>query len=309
MNQMTPDEARAKFRSIRFAANNGEPFCPLCGSFGVNELKCRAVFKCKGCLKQFSLTSGTLFASRKMSFHKILLALAYFAIPAKGISAIHLSHLINCSYKTAFVLAHKFREAMIRVADAKPLTGEVEIDGAEFGGYLRPPNVKKTKKDFRKFPYRSQNKQILVVVRERGGRARVTIVKKEGDAKDFIIKVVSPKAQLHADQGSGWNELAFHFPDFRRINHKQAYWTPESNTNSAENFFSMVRRAAHGIYHHISSVVYLPAYAEEMAWRQNHRMVSNLDKTDALLMFATQSGVSALKGCWQRKSPKQEEAA
>jgi transposase-like protein len=306
---MTEEEARLKYRSIRFIKNNGEPYCPDCGSLGVYEIKARKWFKCKGCQKQFSMTTDTLFAYRKMSYHKILLALAYFANPAKGISAIYLSHLIGCSYKAAWVLCHRFREAMIRMADAKPLTGEVEIDGAEIGGYLRPPNVKKTEKDFRKFPYRSQNKQILVVARERGGRARVTIVKKEGDAKDFIMKVVSPKAQLHADQGSGWNELAFHFPDFRRINHKQAYWTPESNTNSAENFFSMVRRAAHGIYHHISSVVYLPAYAEEMAWRQNHRMVSNLDKTDALLMFATQSGVSALKGCWQRKSPKQEEAA
>jgi transposase-like protein len=311
MVQMTDEEARLKFRSIRFVRNNGEPYCPYpdCGSLGVYEYKSRKVFKCKGCEKQFSLTSGTLFASRKMSYHKILLALAYFAIPAKGISAINLSHLVDCSYKAAYVLSHKFREAMAREVEAETLSGTVEIDGAEFGGGIRPPNVKKNKKDLRKYPWRSNKKQILVVARERGGRARTAVFKTEAEARPFIEAVVSSKAELHADQGSGWNALSYPFANFKRINHKEAYWTPESNTNAAENFFSVLRRSERGIYHHISSVAYLPAFGNEIAWRQNNRRVSNLEKHETILMFATRRGVSTLKGYWQRRTLKQEEAA
>ena len=299
--QMTDEESYECFKAIRFSETNGEPFCPTCGSFGVNEYRCRKVFKCKGCFKQFSVTSGTLLHGRKLSFRKILLAIAFFTSPAKGLAATDLSAYVEFSYKAAWVLAHKLREAMDRNDDPTPLKGTVEIDGAEFGGYVRPKNVKKDRKDRRRILWRnSDTKQIVVTARERGGRARSTVVKHEADGIAFIEANVSHTASLHADQAAGWNILAFSYDSFHRINHKVAYWTPESNTNTVENHFSMLRRAERAIYHHISSR-HLSAYAREMDWRQNKRKVSKQEKFDALARTVTSRGRSEMKGLWKRR--------
>jgi len=132
--RMSDDEAFKAFAAIRFAENGGEAFCPACGCTDPYFIATRRKWKCRACAKQFSATSGTIFASRKMAFVDLLAAICIFANCAKGISALQLSRDLDCQYKTAFVLAHKLREAMARGNDDVTLDGEVEIDGAHFGG-------------------------------------------------------------------------------------------------------------------------------------------------------------------------------
>jgi transposase-like protein len=75
--RMTDDEAREAFRLIRWSATNGEPFCPSCGCFAICSYnKFRPIFKCKNCEYQFSVTSGTIFASHKRPIRDYLLATA-----------------------------------------------------------------------------------------------------------------------------------------------------------------------------------------------------------------------------------------
>lgn len=105
--RMTDEEAHETFRAIRWASTDGEPFCPQCGCVACYEYASRPIFKCKGCDHQFSLTSGTIFASRKLPIRDYLLAIAIFVNGAKGISALQLSRDLDVQYKTAFVLAHK----------------------------------------------------------------------------------------------------------------------------------------------------------------------------------------------------------
>lgn len=138
---MSEEEAYTSFKAIRWAATDGEPVCGKCGCFSVYEITTRRTFKCKACLSQFSATSGTIFASRKLPIHDLLAAVAIFANGAKGYSALQLSRDLNVQYKTAFVLAHKLREAIGAELDAT-LSGVVEIDGAYFGGYVKPANRK-----------------------------------------------------------------------------------------------------------------------------------------------------------------------
>jgi transposase-like protein len=83
--RMAEDEARATFRSIRWAATDGEPVCPKCGCVACYEYASRPIFRCKGCLHQFSVTSGTIFASRKLPVRDYLLAIAIFVNGAKPI--------------------------------------------------------------------------------------------------------------------------------------------------------------------------------------------------------------------------------
>src|SRR5215216_3070976 len=110
--RMTDDEARATFQRIRWSDNGGEPYCNRCGCIKVSALATRPVWKCSGCKHQFSVTAGTIFENRKRPVRDYLLAIALFTNGAKGISALQLSRDLSCQYKTAFVLAHKLREAI-----------------------------------------------------------------------------------------------------------------------------------------------------------------------------------------------------
>jgi transposase-like protein len=95
------EEAHTAFRLIRWAATEGAPVCPRCECTAVYAFKTRALWKCKACNHQFSVTSGTIFASRKLPVATYLLAIAIFVNGAKGHSALQLSRDLNCQYKTA----------------------------------------------------------------------------------------------------------------------------------------------------------------------------------------------------------------
>src|SRR3990167_5018588 len=141
--RLSDDQAFDVFKSIRWAATGGEPVCPKCGGYIVWEFKARRLFKCKACTAQFTVTSSTIFASRKMDLRDILAAIAIFVNGAKGHSALQLSRDLDCQYKTAFVLSHKIREALAAETAKHEISGDVEIDGAYFGGYVKPSNYKK----------------------------------------------------------------------------------------------------------------------------------------------------------------------
>ena len=112
---MTDTEAEGTFRNIRWADTNGTPVCPSCGSVEAYEARRpngALRFRCKGCKKDFTITSGTLFASHKLPLRGYLAAIAVFCNEVKGKSALALSRDLHLSYKSAFVLLHKLREAM-----------------------------------------------------------------------------------------------------------------------------------------------------------------------------------------------------
>lgn len=81
--RMTDEEAMTMFRTIRWASTEGEPVCPDCGCLGCYEYASRPIFKCKGCGKQFSATSGTIFASRKLTIRDYLLAIVIFTVSVR----------------------------------------------------------------------------------------------------------------------------------------------------------------------------------------------------------------------------------
>src|SRR5579872_3806543 len=134
--QMTDDEAHARFVAIRFADNGGAAFCPRCECTACYTYSARRIWKCQQCGHQFSVTSGTIFASRKLPIRDYLAAICLFVNAVKGISALQLGRDLDISYKSAFVLSHKLREAI--EAEQKGLeiggAGKVaETDGAYFG--------------------------------------------------------------------------------------------------------------------------------------------------------------------------------
>jgi transposase-like protein len=111
--RMGEEAAYNLFCEMRWPDTEGEPVCPRCGCTEAYGIPTRRKFKCVACHHQFSVTSGTIFASRKLSFTDLLAAIAIFVNGAKGISALQASRDLDCQYKTAFVLCHKLREAKI----------------------------------------------------------------------------------------------------------------------------------------------------------------------------------------------------
>lgn len=297
---MSVDEARETFKAVRFAESGGRPVCPHCECDAVNEFKSRPIFKCKACERQFSMTSGTLFNSRKLSFADILLAIAIFVNGANGVSALRLGRELDVSYKTAFVLAHKLRDAMASMGADRKLTGVVEIDGVWVGGHLKKANEKSDRKDMRRS---NPKRRSVVVMRERrpGGRSISVVVKQESDAIGAVLHHVDPAAEIRTDEAAHWMALTLHFHDVRAINHSQRYAEPGGiHTNWAESYNSRLRRAERGVHHRISGR-YLDAYAQECAWREDFRRVDNGRQFAQVLGAAAVLSVSRRWcGYWQR---------
>ena len=156
--------------------------------------------------------------------------------------------------------------------DDGELAGDVvEVDGAYFGKGKKPANQKAERVDRRSD---TVERQVVVVARERRGRARSWVVRRESEGVTYIRRHVASGTEIHADEAAGWNMLHASYPT-RRVNHSVEYVTDDGvNVNQAESFFARLRRAEFGIHHRISGHR-LQAYADEMSWRENHRREAN----------------------------------
>jgi transposase-like protein len=259
---MKDEEAESRFRQIRWAETNGEPVCPNCGSldaYDCRRLKGAPRFRCRGCKKDFSITSGTLFASHKLPLRCYLAAIAIFCNEVKGKSALALSRDLCVSYKCAFVLLHKLRQAMAEELKGRVIGGEgkvAEVDGGYFGGYVKPANLKQDRVDRRFARNQNGKRKVVVIVTERGGNSVPAVFGSESAAKGTVV---------NADEAGSWDGLHERF-EMKRINYQEAYSLDGACTNQAEEYFSRLRRAEIGIHHHIAGA-YLLRYAQESSWR------------------------------------------
>lgn len=295
------EAAYRRFRRLRWPETDGAPVCPVCGCLESYQLTTRRRFKCAACHRQFSVTSGTIFASRKLSFVDLLAAICLVVNAAKGISAVQLSRDLNVQHKTAFVPMHKLREAMARETRDVALAGEVEVDGAFFGGHVRPANARQDRIDRRLLPNRSGKRRVVVALRQRGGRTLTRTFLREAEGVGFAKERIAPGAVVSADEVAHWDLLAPDF-DVRRINHSDAYSRDGVHTNHAESFFSRLRRMIRGQHHKVGGK-HLGAYAVHAAWLEDHRRTSNGRLADRLIGAALEAPVSrAWKGYWQRRA-------
>ena len=303
--RMSNEEAETMFARIRWSETNGEPVCPECACqavYNVRRPTGPARWRCKACDKEFTITSGTLFASHKMPLQSYLSAIAIFYNEVKGQAALALSRDLGTSYKTSFVLAHKLREAMASELKGKHVGGDgetVEIDGAYFGGYVKPSNLKENRRDRRLAKNQNGKRRVVVVIRERGGSTVPAVFKSESASLGWIGSRVAPGTKVVADEAASWNGLETRY-DVARIDHSQAYSLNGVYSNNAESFFSRLRRGEIGHHHHVSGP-YLVRYAQESAWREDNRRVSNGDQTRNTVALALSSKPSVdFCGYWQR---------
>jgi transposase-like protein len=303
--RMTDAEAEAAFRAVRWSETNGAPVCPHCGGLDAYEAR-RATgalrFRCKACGKDFTITSGTLFASHKLPLRGHLAAIAIFCNEVKGKSALAISRDLGLSYKSAFVLLHKLREAMAEELKGRVVGGEgkiAEVDGGYFGGYIKPANHRENRRDRRLARNQTGKRRVVVIVRERGGNSVPAVFHSESQAASFIRARIAKGTVVNADEASAWDNLHERF-EVKRINHQEAYSADGACTNWAEEYFSRLRRAEIGIHHHIAGA-YLLRYAQESSWREDNRRVANGEQASRIAGLAMKRGKSVdFGGYWQR---------
>jgi transposase-like protein len=303
--RMSNEEAETMFARIRWPGTNGEPVCPHCGGTAVYNVRRPdgpPRWKCKACNKKFSTTSGTLFAWHKLPVQVYLSAVAIALNEVKGKNALAMSRDLGTSYKTAFVLCHKIREALATEFRNMRVGGEgetVELDGAYFGGYVKPANLKENRRDRRKAVNQSGKRKVVVVARERGGSTLPSVFKAEGASLAWIGAHVAKGTKLVADEAPSWNPLHGRY-EVSRIDHGEAYSLDGVFSNGAESFFSRIRRGEVGHHHHISGP-YLVRYAQESAWREDHRRTDNGTQVRHAVDLALSAPPSVdFCGYWQR---------
>ncbi len=246
--------------------------CPLCGSDKAKKMGGQTqagMFLCGDCRGKFTVRTGTVFERSHIPLHKWLLATHLMASSKKGISAHQLHRMLGITYKSAWFMAHRIREAMIPAADAGPLGGEgkiVEADETEIS-----PSRTTRAKGGRK---RANNKRFVALV-ERDGQVRSAVIDGRGlsEVRKAVRKNVAKGSILHTDGATVYRGL-MPVGTHEAIDHDKAFArdgeTGRVHSNSAEGYFSLFKRGLVGTYQHISPA-HLPRYLAEFDFRMNTR--------------------------------------
>src|SRR5258708_4389056 len=131
--KFSTDEACRGYLISKFWKNG--PVCPYCGNKKkIYVYKSRNLHKCSKCKKQFTITTGTIFADTNLPLHKIFLAYYLISANKKGISSTHLGRMLGISQKAAWYLSHKIRSSFKRIAKKDSLSKIIEVDETYIGG-------------------------------------------------------------------------------------------------------------------------------------------------------------------------------
>jgi transposase-like protein len=290
--RFTDKEAAAEYlESIRWPDG---PVCPHCGEterkpYRLKNQK-RRLWKCATCRKQFTVTVGTIFESSHIPLNKWLLAFYLLCSSKKGMSAHQLHRMLGVQYKTAWFMAHRIREAMKEPPFQTRLKGTVEADETYVGGKPRRANRRLDDPGrARKATGRATKKTPVVVLVERGGEARsFRIANVTGrELADVMARHIEPTAHLRTDSFPSYKKLGRDYASHEIVNHLDEWVRGDAHTNTAENFFSILKRGIDGVYHHVS-VTHLPRYLAEFDFRYNQRAANGV--TDAQRTVAALAG-------------------
>ena len=284
------DVARAHLETLHWPDG---AFCPHCGSFGVTRLMGKSsrpgVHKCKDCRKLFTVTVGTIFEDSKIPLNKWLLAFRLMASSKKGISAQQLHRSIGITYKSAWFMAHRIREAMGIGPDAEPLGGEnkvVEADETYVGGKEVNKHASKRANAGRG----AVGKQAVVALVEREGHvASVHVANVTAKTlRPIIVTTVSRKSHLMTDEAKVYPAVGTEVKGHSSVNHGAGEYVKVggfAHTSTVENFFSIFKRGIIGPYHHVSEA-HLQRYCPEFDFRYNRRKVTDAERTNAAMVGA-----------------------
>jgi transposase-like protein len=263
--------------------------CNHCGSQkyvyrATHNKKC---FVCHACKNGFSIFAGTIFEKSSTDLRKWMYAIHLFLNGKKGISALQLKREIGVTYKTAWRMLKKIREAMGNDDDdMSGLKGIVECDEVYLGGRAENKHMNARIKAKGIF-----EKMCVFGMIERGGDVKALRV---NDAKaNTLISEINKSIQqgsiVMTDEHKGYNSISGFKYNHRTVNHSVSEYVKDGfvntreggfkkfkvHTNTIEGFWATLKRGIKGNFHHISKK-YLQDYVNEFAYRYNNRENNNL---------------------------------
>lgn len=287
------DAAREHIEASRWG---GEPVCPHCGSPRIRRMEGKTqsgMFLCNDCRDKFTVRTGTLMERSHVPLHKWLLATHLMAASKKGMSAKQMERMLGVTYKTAWFLCHRIREAMKPTVQTPPLGGPgviVEADETYVGGKARN----------RAFREPAPKKAVVALV-ERDGRARSFHVANVNakTVRPLIVTNVDRASHLITDEAWVYTTVGREFASHAAVNHSAKEYVRSSvdHSNTAENFFSIFKRGVIGTYHHLSEA-HLHRYTAEFDFRYNTRK-----DTDAERAAMALAGMEGKRLTYRRINP------
>lgn len=269
--------------------------CPHCELIDATPLKGKAhregVYQCNQCREQFTVTVGTVFEKSKIPLNKWLLANHLLCASKKGMSAAQIGRMLGVTYKTAWFMMHRIREAM-KNDNPGPLGGEgkvVEADETYVGGIQGNRSNKRVGK-----------KKVVMTLVERSGEARsFHIANIHGNTlRSVLVTNVDRASQLMTDQAYVYKHAGKEFKGHGAVLHGlREYVRGDVHSNTAENFFSIFKRGVIGTYHHMSEA-HLHRYTAEFDFRYNTRLISDRERSELAL-----KGIAGKRLTYRRIGP------
>lgn len=270
------------------------PVCPYCKSQDATALHGakhrKGLYQCNRpeCRHQFTVTVGTVFERSKIGLHKWVLASHLMAASKKGMSAKQIERMLGVTYKTAWFIMHRLREAMSPdpVSDTGPIGGEgktVEADETFVGGKAK--NVHNGKPVPKKKP--------VIALVERGGKAHAKHIADvtSKSVRDVLVTHASRKSTLNTDDAIVYHWLGREFAKHASVNHSADEYVSkdgQTHTQTVESFFAILKRGLMGSFHCVSEQ-HLQRYVDEFCFRWNHRQaldVNDFERAASILKGA-----------------------
>ena len=274
------------------------PTCPTCGKidtvtvYGQSKGKSMGPgwYWCSECREKFTVRVGTVLERSHIPLHKWMLGFRYYTASKKGFSALQLQRMLGLgSYRSAWFMAHRIREAMDGSADSDgPLGGPGKIVEADetFIGVTKRPTWEFVNGIGWVRTSRGEKMKVMTLV-ERGGRARsIKVDDLTSDTlRGVLVTNASRKSVLHTDELSAYREPGREYADHETVNHSAKEYSRKGRggrkvtTNTVEGYFSVFKRGMIGVYQHCSEK-HLQRYLNEFDFRYSNRATLGVDDTE-----------------------------
>lgn len=281
-NPIFHDEAKAERHIFLSRWPDGEPICPHCGSTNTMQMggkTQKGYHLCRDCRDKFTVRTGTVMERSHVPLHKWLLAIHLMSASKKGMSAKQMERMLGVTYKTAWFLCHRIREAMDGALGDGPLGGGnkvVEADETFVGGKQKNRATRAVK----------PKKPVLALV-EREGHVRSFHIANVNakHVRGLIVTNVDRASHLMTDESMVYTRVGREFAGHTSVVHSQKEYVRMggfAHSNTAENFFSIFKRGVIGTYHHMSEA-HLGRYCREFDLRYNTRTMDDAERASVIL--------------------------
>jgi transposase-like protein len=278
------DEAKAQAH-MEASRWHGEPVCPHCGSLRIHRMAGNTqagMFICNDCHDKFTVRTGSVMERSHVPLHKWLLAFHLMSASKKGMSAKQIERMLGVTYKTAWFLCHRIREAMEGADDDAPLGGPntvVEADETYVGGKARN----------RAFRKPAPKKPVVALVEREGHVRSFHVANVTGkQLRGLIFTNVDRASHLMTDESPVYTSVGKEFAGHSAVNHSAKQYVTTGgfkHSNTVENFFSIFKRGIIGTYHHMSEA-HLGRYCREFDFRYNTRTMTDGERAALALKGA-----------------------